>query len=880
VLVRAVDDSGNFTPTPATVTYQVGGPFSALGSEVPRIVDAGDPADRQLGLVFTPTVDGFVSGVRFYKAAANTGKHSGSLWTTDGVRLTTVDFSNESASGWQQASFTSAVAVRAGTKYVVSYFAPVGHYSASQYHWISRGSTAPPLTIAGGFNASSAGVYGTGNVFPSAQFNRANYYVDAIFDTVDRTPLTVLDPWPIDGSTSNPVAAPITARLSRTVTASSVTVTVKRPDGTTVAGATTYTAADKTVTFQPSAALAPSTKYTVTLAATTDAGAGVTSGGAWSFTTAAPSPAPGVCPCSLYTDSAQPGVLRVADNTPVTLGVRFSSTQAGTITGLRFYKNADNGGTHVGTLWSAAGQALATATFGPESTTGWQTVLFSSPVTVTANTTYVASYRATTGDYSATIGEYSSAFARGPLRVAASGGTYTYGEGFPTSTTSTGYLVDAIFRPTVVPLTVVGTSPPGGATAVSRQSAISVTLSAPVGPGYSLTASSGGNAIAGTAALSTDATTITFTPAAALPNGASVHVTLSGAVSTEGAALAPQMWDFTTLDTETPTVHSLFGTETPAVASANDPDAVELGVYFSPSIAGSATAIRFYKGTGNGGTHIGHLWTSTGTLLATVTFINETASGWQTANLSTPVALQAGQEYVVSYLAPQGHYSMTQGYFSTAKTSGALTAEAVDNGLYVYGQGGGFPTGSSGSTNYFVDVVFATGSGSTPPPPPPVSSTGAGLFGSETPAVASANDSDPIEVGVAFVPSVAGAANSVRFYKGSGNLGTHVGHLWSAAGTLLGTAQFTTETASGWQSAPLATPVQLVAGQTYVVSYYAPRGHYSYTGGYFSSPKTTGPLSAPTTANGKYLYRVGGGFPTSAYGGTNYFADVGFTPKP
>ena len=65
-----------------------------------------------------------------------------------------------------------------------------------------------------------------------------------------------------------------------------------------------------------------------------------------------------------------------------------------------------------------------------------------------------------------------------------------------------------------------------------------------------------------------------------------------------------------------------------------------------------------------------------------------------------------GQEYVVSYFAPQGHYPYSTGYFAVAKTSGPLTAEASVNGLYRYSSDGGFPQQSFGATNYFVDVTF------------------------------------------------------------------------------------------------------------------------------------------------------------------------------
>ena len=79
---------------------------------------------------------------------------------------------------------------------------------------------------------------------------------------------------------------------------------------------------------------------------------------------------------------------------------------------------------------------------------------------------------------------------------------------------------------------------------------------------------------------------------------------------------------------------SLFGPLLPAVpAASGDTSSIELGTAFSVSTAGSATGVRFYKGTGNTGTHVGSLWTAAGERLAEVTFTDETATGWQTATL-------------------------------------------------------------------------------------------------------------------------------------------------------------------------------------------------------------------------------------------------------
>jgi uncharacterized protein DUF4082 len=142
----------------------------------------------------------------------------------------------------------------------------------------------------------------------------------------------------------------------------------------------------------------------------------------------------------------------------------------------------------------------------------------------------------------------------------------------------------------------------------------------------------------------------------------------------------------------------------------NDTNSVELGVKFQTSVSGSVTAIRFYKGPQNVGPHTGNLWGADGTLLATATFTNETANGWQQVNFSNPVTLTPGATYIASYHT-NGYYSADpQSFFSTL-TSGPLTAPATwasgGNGVYAYGNSTSFPVSSFRGTNYWVDVVFA-----------------------------------------------------------------------------------------------------------------------------------------------------------------------------
>ncbi|MBY5522827.1 DUF4082 domain-containing protein, partial [Rhizobium leguminosarum] len=164
-----------------------------------------------------------------------------------------------------------------------------------------------------------------------------------------------------------------------------------------------------------------------------------------------------------------------------------------------------------------------------------------------------------------------------------------------------------------------------------------------------------------------------------------------------------------------PSYTSLFGSATPAVVNTDDTSAVELGVKFQTSAAGTITGIRFYKGSQDTGTHTGSLWSSTGTRLATLTFTNETASGWQTAYFTSPVALTTGQTYTASYHTNTGHYSTTADYFISNVTSGPLTAPATGNGVYTYGSASLYPTSTFRSTNYWVDVMFNPSASNTTP---------------------------------------------------------------------------------------------------------------------------------------------------------------------
>ena len=148
---------------------------------------------------------------------------------------------------------------------------------------------------------------------------------------------------------------------------------------------------------------------------------------------------------------------------------------------------------------------------------------------------------------------------------------------------------------------------------------------------------------------------ISFTPTAGYNGQASFSYTVSDGVASSSATV--------NMNVAPPeTAESLFSTSTRRKATASDSGSVELGVKFTSRPKAAITGMRYYKGLQDTGTHVGSLWTSTGTLLAQATFTNESPSGWQTVHFAQPVTVSAGATYVASYHS-NGYYAVTPGIF-------------------------------------------------------------------------------------------------------------------------------------------------------------------------------------------------------------------------
>lgn len=433
---------------PITAEAAGGCPCSFFSNaDTPGTTDDPDGDARQggieVGVRFTIDTGGYIGAIRYYRGATNTGLHLATLWRDTGAKLASGWFRGETASGWQTMTFRSPVAVTPGT-YVASYHTDAGGYSSDEGFFAAPRDAGPLHATTGVF------AYGASQ-FPSDSFDATNYWVDVVFDTVVVPAVT--DPVPAPGATGVRTTDLVVGGFDETIVPSSLQMEVRGSDGTAVPGTAQFAAPTGSAVFTPSQPLRVATTYTATIAGAVDAaGHPMAAPFSWSFTTG---PA---CPCTLLPDTAAPGTPPSDDAQPVELGLRFDSDVTGAITGVRFFKGAGNDGTHVGELWTEAGQLLASATFTDETATGWQEVRFASPVLIDRNAGYVAAYHTDAGHYAETNDGLQGFTDSGSLHVLprspglGTGGVYAYGPGgtFPGQTfQASDYWVTPVFVPSL-----------------------------------------------------------------------------------------------------------------------------------------------------------------------------------------------------------------------------------------------------------------------------------------------------------------------------------------------------------------------------------------------------------------------------------------------
>jgi VCBS repeat-containing protein len=458
ILSRAVDDSINLETPSAGRTITVTSPgYVTLfpASATPAVLNTTDASAVELGVKFQSSVAGTVSGIRFYKSSQDTGVHTGELWSSTGAKLATLTFANETASGWQTATFASPVTVTPGLTYIASYHTNVGHYSSTGSYFATN-VTSGPLTAPAAGNGVYA--YGSTSLFPTNTFQATNFWVDVMFNPSTGTanvPPVAVDDSGLAATRDTPLTITAASLLVNDSDVNGDALTITAVNAATH-GAVTLNTQNNTITFTPDVAYIGPAGFSYTIS---DG-----HGGAASASVGLTVDAPGSS-VSLFTASDAPSLPALNDGLQLEVGVKFTSSVAGLITALKFYRSASDTGPDLLDLWTSTGTKLSSATFTNTAASGWQTVFLATPIAIAANTTYVASYH-TSGTYVATDNYFTTAVTRGPLTApstAAAGGNGVYAYGgtatagiFPTNTYgAANYFVDVVFSQGNAPPTAV-----------------------------------------------------------------------------------------------------------------------------------------------------------------------------------------------------------------------------------------------------------------------------------------------------------------------------------------------------------------------------------------------------------------------------------------
>lgn len=166
---------------------------------------------------------------------------------------------------------------------------------------------------------------------------------------------------------------------------------------------------------------------------------------------------------------------------------------------------------------------------------------------------------------------------------------------------------------------------------------------------------------------------------------------------------------------------SLYTNETPASQTPETPTP-SVGTVIVVAVAGQVTHLKWFCPStppSNAATVPFVLYNdATQAQLARVVPGSLVAGAWNTAALSSPVNVTAGQRLVVAVYADR--YTFTSGYFSSSgRTVGNLTAPATESDPGGIGNGrfrsgaDGWPNATFGGNNYWTDLVFEPGNTTT-----------------------------------------------------------------------------------------------------------------------------------------------------------------------
>ena len=500
---------------------------------------------------------------------------------------------------------------------------------------------------------------------------------------------------------------------------------------------------------------------------------------------------------------------------------------------------------------------LASVTFTNESPSGWQQQALTSPVAVVAGSTYVVSVNTANSYYVDTPGGLSSVITNQDLStVTPNDGLLSTTPGqFPTSSFQGGsYFRDVYFTPTPT-YTISGNISPvtSGATVTLSGSASATTTSDGSG-NYTFS-----GLLNGTYTVTPTETGYTFNP----PN---TQVTVSSANVTAV--------NFTSTALPTYTISGSIG-----------PSGSGNGAGATVALSGTASGTTTADSNGNytfSGLYDGPYTVTPSKTNFTMSPINALVTVADNNVTSVNFTATPLPTYSISgTVSPAGNAATL---ILSGAASGMTTPDASGNYTFTGLLAGSYTVTPSNFGYSFIPsslpVTLSTSNVTAVNFSAVANPAAETIFTTQTPVITNQSDgpTSNYEMGTAFTSDVAGEIVAVRFWKAPSETGTHTGNIWTGTGTLLGSVTFTNETASGWQQQYLTSPVFIAAGTTYIVSVNTANAYYVATIGGLSSPVSNGDLSTVTPNDGLFI-GVPGQFPTTSFGGTNYFRDIYFVPN-
>ncbi|MGZ3769866.1 MAG: DUF4082 domain-containing protein [Bdellovibrio sp.] len=293
----------------------------------------------------------------------------------------------------------------------------------------------------------------------------------------------------------------------------------------------------------------------------------------------------------------------------------------------------------------------------------------------------------------------------------------------------------------------------------------------------------------------------------------------------------------------------------------------ELGIRIKANADGKIVALRFLQAQSEGGTHTASLWSSTGTKLADVTFAAESGFKIFEGTLSTPVTVNAGDEFVVSVNSNSNFAFATSGLLIPISNGDLVSVNAGTFDTVP----GNFPTTpTTQNLDYFTDVVFIPNKAMACLPDKGQSI----LVSNQIPEGNASDYTHDIELGVTVFPQTDGYITAIKYYQPANEaVSGHTGKIWSSTGTLLKIVAIPDSSVSGWRTISLDTPLHVTALSGYVISVNS-RTVYPYSHHFFAQPYQKGDLLVPMNAG--VFNEAGGSFPASIYQNNNYLRDVIF----